>query len=327
MKKIIGYSMMMLALIFATTSCDDVLDQKAVDAFNEESVFEDINLTKAYLGRCYDFIGVDNNQILGMREDLLVGATDEALCIHRPGEYPFVKGSMSPDELGHFGSWRFNWISWSLYSNIKNVNVFLANVDNVPTETDADVTALQIMKAEAYWIRAFNYTNLMRSYGGVVLVDQPFELDDDFLTITRSSLDATLDFILADCDKAIAGLPEKDDMEQGSATKGAAAALKSRILSWSTGELMHGAYSSDELVSFKSKSRESLLQAAKAAAKAIMDGTYGDYSLTGSTDDPPSPMTEEDVAAYAENFYSIFTQTRRHGTMKQSGVFSIYFTG
>ncbi|MBK6282892.1 MAG: RagB/SusD family nutrient uptake outer membrane protein [Draconibacterium sp.] len=173
MKKILGYSLMMLPLIFATSSCDNILDQKAVDAFNEASVFEDLNLTKAYLGRCYDFIGVDDNQILGLREDLLVGATDEALCIHRPGGYPFVKGTMSPDELGHFGEWRFNWISWSLYSNIKNVNVFLANVDNVPTVTDQDAALLQRMKAEAYFIRAFNYHNLMRSYGGVVLVDKP----------------------------------------------------------------------------------------------------------------------------------------------------------
>lgn len=299
---------MMLALMLATTSCDDILEQKAVDAFNEESVFEDLNLTKAYLGRCYDFIGVDNNMLLGLREDLLAGATDECLCIHRPGGYPFVKGSMSPDELGHFGNWRFNWITWNLYANIKNVNVFLANVDNVPVDKSSDEALVAQMKAEAYFIRAFDYHNLMRSYGGVVLADQPYELDEDFLSITRSSLDETLDFILADLDKAIAGLPTKDDMEQGRATKGAAAALKSRILSWSTGELMHGGYSSDALVSFQSHSRSSLLTQAQTIAKEIMDGKYGHYSLTGSTNDPPSPLTDADVQAYSDNFFSIFTQ-------------------
>ncbi|WP_297095966.1 RagB/SusD family nutrient uptake outer membrane protein [uncultured Draconibacterium sp.] len=307
MKNILG-SILVLTLIFATTSCDDILDQKAVDAFNEESVFEDLNLTKAYLGRCYDFIGVDNNMLLGLREDLLSGATDELLCIHRPSGYPFLKGIMSPDELGHFGNWRFNWISWSLYSNIKNVNVFLANAENVPTENANEEADLATYIAEAYFIRAFDYVNLMRSYGGLVLVDQPFELGEDFLSINRSSLDATLDFIIADLDKAIAGLPTKDNMDQGRATKGAAAALKSRILSWSTGELMHGAYSTDPLVSFQSHSRESLLAQAQTIAKEIMDGNYGDYSLTGATDDPPSPLTDADVDAYAENFSSIFTQ-------------------
>lgn len=309
MKKIVGYSLMLLAFLFATTSCDDVLDQKAVDAFNEESVFEDLSLAKAYLGRCYDYIGADGNQLLGLREDILAGSTDEVLCIHRPGNYQFVKGRLSPDDLGHFGSWRFSWTNWRLYGNIKNVNVFLAQIDEVPVVTTNDETLRDRMKAEAYFIRAFDYANLMRSYGGAVLIETPFELGQDFLTVKRSSIDETLDFILADCDKAIAGLPEVGGIEQGRATKGAAAALKSRILSWSTGILMNGGYeASNPMVSFQKGTRVDRLQAAKTAAKDIMDGKYGDYSLTGTTDDPPANMTEEQVMEYADNFFSIFTQ-------------------
>ena len=309
MKKITGYSLMMLALILATTSCEDVLDQKAVDAFNEESVFEDINLTKAYLGRCYDYIGVDENMLLGLREDLLAGATDEVLCIHRPGSYPSIKGIMSPDQLGHFGDWRFNWVTWGLYANIKNVNIFLQNVDDVPVETVPEEELKERMKGEAHFIRAFNYTNLMRSYGGVVLISEPFELGQDFLSINRSSIDETLEFILKDCDAAINLLPEKTGIEQGRATKGAAAALKSRILSWSTGILMNGGYEpSNSLVSFQSGTRNDRLEAAKNAAKGIIDGNYGYYALTGTTEDPPANMTEETVQEYADNFFSIFTQ-------------------
>jgi hypothetical protein len=308
MKKTIIYSIMATMLLFAT-SCNDVLDQKAVDAFNEESVFEDINLTKAYLGRCYDYIGVDNNMLLGLREDILAGATDEVLCIHRPGEYTNIKGTMSPDQLGHFGNWRFNWITWSLYGNIKNVNILLANIDNVPVETSDDEVLIERMKGEAYFIRAFDYVNLMRSYGGVVLIEEPFELDQDFLSVQRSSIDETLAFILTDLDQAISLLPEKDGMEQGRATKGAAAALKSRILSWSTGILMNGGYQpSNPLVSFQSGSRTQRLEAAKAAAKAVIDGQHGHYALAGTTDNPPAEMTEEVVMQYADNFFSIFTQ-------------------
>jgi starch-binding outer membrane protein, SusD/RagB family len=317
MKKTLGYSIIMLVLLFASNSCEDVLDQKAVDSFNEESVFEDVNLTEAFLGKCYDYIGgqggwwnTTNSGTLGLREDLLAAATDEALCIHRPGEYTFVKGTLSPDQMGHFGNPRFDFIRWeALYSNIKNVNILLANIDDVPTNIEPEVEQLERIKGEAYFIRAFDYANLMRSYGGLVLIEEPFDLDQDFLSVTRSGIDETLDFILSDIEQAIALLPEKDGIEQGRATKGAAAALKSRILSWSTGILMHGGYSSDPLVSFQSHSRESLLEQAKTAAKDIMDGTYGHYALTGSTDDPPANMTEEDVKAYADNFTSIFTQT------------------
>jgi starch-binding outer membrane protein, SusD/RagB family len=316
MKKILGYSMIMLVLLIVSNSCEDVLDQKAVDSFNQQTVFEDINLTEAYLGECYDYIGGQggwsnrtNSGTLGLREDLLAAGTDEMLCIHRPSAYTNIKGTMSPDQLGHFGNNRFAWIRWEpMYSNIKNVNVLLANIDDVPVANDNEAAWIERMKGEAYFIRAFDYTNLMRSYGGLVLVSEPFELGEDFLSVTRSSLDATLDFILADVDQAIQLLPLKDDIEQGRATKGAAAALKSRLLSWSTGELMHGGYSSDPLVSFQSNSRNALLQQAKTMAKSIMDGTYGNYALTGSTDDPPSPMAEEDVTTYSDNFFNIFTQ-------------------
>lgn len=316
MKKILGYSIMFLVLLIASISCEDVLEQSAVDAFNEQSVFEDINLTKAYLGKCYDFIGGNGpwdgaGVTLGLREDLLSSATDESLCIHRPSGYTFVKGTMSPDQLGHFGNSRFDWIRWEpMYSNIKNVNILLARIDDVAVETLADQELLDRIKAEAYFIRAFDYTNLFRSYGGLILIDKPFELDDDFLIIQRSSLDETVSFILSDIEKAIAGLPEVGDIEQGRATKGAAAALKSRLLSWNTGELVNGGYeSSNPLVSFQSGSRSARLTEAKNAAKAIMDGTYGSYALTGTTDDPPANMTEEDVMAYTDNFFNIFTQT------------------
>lgn len=301
---------LLIFLLGGMFSCEDVLEQQAVDSFNEETVFQDLNLVKAYLGRCYDFIGGDNNQLLGMREDLLASATDETLCIHRPGGYTFTKGTLTPDNLGHFGDWRFSWIRWEpLYQNIKNVNVFLANIDKVPLQTPNDQALLDQMKAEAHFIRAFDYTNLFRSYGGLILVDEPFELGQDFLNITRSTVDETLAFILADIDAAIAGLPEKGNIEQGRATKGAAAALKSRLLSFASGELMNGGYMPNNgLVSFQSGSRESRLQQAKAAAKAIMDGTYGNYGLVGTTDDPPANMTQDDIDAYAANFYNLFTQ-------------------
>ena len=40
MKNIKKYSVIIVALLFITISCRDVLDQKAVDAFNEESILK-----------------------------------------------------------------------------------------------------------------------------------------------------------------------------------------------------------------------------------------------------------------------------------------------
>jgi hypothetical protein len=294
-------------------SCDSVLNRAPVDSFNEESLFRDVNLVEAFLFQCYDQIGSDdkdNTTVLGMCEDLLSSSTDELLNIHRAGNVTFTKGTLSPGYLGHFGDSRYSWITWnSNYSNIKNVNTLLDGIDNVPVETSVDEARIRQIRAEAYFIRAFNYTNLLRSYGGVVIVDKKFNPDDDFLSPTRATLQQTLDFILSDIDQALPDLPLKSDIAQGRATKGAAAALKSRLLSFVSGELTNGGYEpSNALVSLQGNSRNEKLLAAKNAAKDIMDGKYGRYALAGTTDDPPADMTEDDVTAYTANFESIFLQ-------------------
>ena len=53
MKKAILCSIVTFLVMFLATSCDreDILEQEAVDSFNEESVFNDLNLVKALLGR------------------------------------------------------------------------------------------------------------------------------------------------------------------------------------------------------------------------------------------------------------------------------------
>jgi hypothetical protein len=315
MKKSILYTATYFSAAIMLMSCSKVLDQKAVESFNEETVFQDINLTKAYLGNCYEMMDGSSGKTptdaaLSLNKDLLASATDEMLNMQRPNLVVNIKGTLSPDNLGAFGNNWFQFIQWSpLYKNIQNVNVLLANIDNVPAALPAEKTLKEQIKAEAYFIRAYDYTYLMRVYGGLILIDKPFKLDDDFQSVKRAGVDETLAFILADIDKAIAGLSDKENIEQGRATKGAAAALKSKLLSWCAGKLMNGGYqSTDPLVSFQNGSREERLKAAKQIAKEIMDGKYGHYALAGSTENPPANITEEEVMAYADNFYNIFMQ-------------------
>lgn len=313
MKNSYKYNSFIILLFAIITGCSDVLDKDPVDSFNEESLFKDINLVEAFLYQCYDQIGGDQDNVLGMREDLLSSSTDELLNIHRAGEVTFTKGTLTPSYLGHFGgtsSVRYMFMLWDdLYKNIKNVNTLLGGIDNVPINSSADENKIQQIKAEAYFIRAFDYTNLLRAYGGLVLSDSKYNLDDNFSTFTRSSLQETVDFILADIEKAIEGLPLKTDIAQGRATKGAAAALKSRLLSFISGELTNGGYEkSNSYISFIDDNRRGRLIAAKSAAKDIIDGKYGFYALEGIISEPPAVMTEEKIMEYAENYAGIFLQ-------------------
>lgn len=306
--KIINY--IVASILLLATSCTDVLDQKAVDSFNEDIVFSDINLVKAYLGSCYSRMGGPNDDgVLGLHRDMLTSGTDQSLNPFRSQNYVHLKGTMSPDQLGYFmNDAHGGWLLWrNLYSNIQNLNTILARVDDTPVKTKVEEALRTQIKGEAYFIRALMYTHLLLVHGGVVLTDKPYKLNDDFYSIKRSSISDTKDFILNDVARAIEFLPAK--MEQGRATRAAAAAIKSRMLLFCASELSNGGYSPDnELVSFPAGSRKALLEAARDAAKDIMDGTYGRFSLVGNTSEPTLPLTEQQIQAYADTYFNIFNQ-------------------
>jgi starch-binding outer membrane protein, SusD/RagB family len=314
MKKIFYYIIAGSMLLLALPSCKDVLNQQAVDTFNQDVVFSDIQVVKAYLGKCYDRMGGNTDAgILGMREDLLSDATDQTLCIHRPANYGNIKNTLSPDNLGYFSNTGYGgFVYWNnLYSNIQNLNTIIDKIDAVPTSTAPDIALKTRLKGEAYFIRALMYSNLMMNYGGVVLIDKPNTLKQDFQTMKRSTLAQTKDFILADIASAIATLPATSTIEQGRATPAAAAALKSRILLFCASSLTNGGNTIADpgnLISFPAGSQTALLQAARDAAKDVMNGTYGTYSLVGSTAEPVPPLTDAQVKAYADNYQNLFLQ-------------------
>jgi hypothetical protein len=253
--------------------------------------------------------GDQNGGILGAREDLLVSGTDQTLCIHRPSNYVMLKGTMSPDQLGFFNdNDKGGYLRWNnLYANIQNVNSILDKIDAVPITISSQEALKTRIKGECYFIRAYDYASLLMVYGGAILNDKAYQLDEDFLTIKRSSIKETLDFILKDIDSAIATLPAT--MDQGRANRAAAAALKSRVLLFCASKLTNGGYEAgNTLVSFPAGSQSGLLQQARDAAKDVMDGKYGNFALVGSTADPVSPLSQADVQKYADTYFGIFNQ-------------------
>jgi len=317
MKKIFIYFLTFLLL--GGTSCTDVLDQSAVDAFDEDVVFSDIILVKAYVGACYSMIGstkMDGNGLNGplIRRDFLSSSTDQTLNNFRPGsdQEVFIQGSMSPDRLGLFANNDNGrpWLYWAnLYKNIQNLNTILSRIDDVPVKNSTEETLRTQLKGEVYFLRALSYTHLLLMYGGVILTDKPYKMTDDFSQVKRSSIADTKNFILEDISKAIEILPAT--IEQGRATRAAAAAMKSRMLLFCSGKLTNGgwaAQASNPLVSFPAGSQTALLQEARDAAKDIMDGQYGTFALVGNTSEPVLPLSDVDIKKYADDYFSIFNQ-------------------
>jgi hypothetical protein len=84
---------------------------------------------------------------------------------------------------------------------------------------------------EAYFFRAYNYWNLVKTFGGVPKIEMVLDVTSPELYSPRSTQPEIIDFILADLDKAIPKLPLQSQLagdEIGRVTKGAALALKAR---------------------------------------------------------------------------------------------------
>ncbi len=284
-------------LLLLTTGCSKILDKTPVDKFSDALLWSDINLADRYLQDNY------NNSITGGFGYLSYASlTDESHDTHGFGTDNYLQGSISSSNTTPFGIWAFDYTTWgTMYKNIQKLNIFLANIDRVPdaypAAQQADIkTRVELMKGEALFLRAFCYQQLARNYGGVVVITTPFEIGQDYLSIKRSTFKETIDFIAGECDDAAALLADKADMEMGRATKGAALALKSRILLFAASDLTADGTAANDIVGYSSPDRTTLWTAAKNAAKAVMD--LGTYQLEN--------FGAPDKAAVADKFFTFF---------------------
>jgi starch-binding outer membrane protein, SusD/RagB family len=131
-----------------------------------------------------------------------------------------------------FGEWTQNSSSWTAeskwakaYSTIVRANSFLVNVEKA---TMSDSVKAQ-MKAEARFIRAYMYADLIHFYGDVPLVAEVQALET--AKIARTSKSDVLTSVIADFDYAATYLPSTySSADVGRATKGAALAFKAKAL-------------------------------------------------------------------------------------------------
>jgi len=157
------------------------------------------------------------------------------------------------------------------------------------------------MKGEVYFCRAYTYHYLAALYGGVPIITTPYGLSDDF-EVARNTYEETINFIVSDLDAAAALLPQVWDGDNtGRATQGAALHLKARTLLYAASDLHTNmsdyapGYSNPELLGYTGGSQASRWQAAKDAAKAVID--LGIYDLVNA-DPPPGEDIAQDFIDY-----------------------------
>ncbi len=235
MKKTIWIFFLYLFAIAVLPSCKKTEDQPR-DLYTYDLAFDpadqDAVLAQRFLAGLYNYLPTGFNRISG---DFLDAATDDAVSIvsNAPITY-YTNGILStgnnPESY------------WSnSYAGIRQVNIFLANIDKIPIPA-ANPNRTLGFKAEARFIRAFLYFELLKRYGGVPLIgDKIFTLDDN-LQLSRNTFSQCADYITSECD-AIKTYLYPDaiaDPNLGRIVKGAAIALKCRVYLYAASPLYNG---------------------------------------------------------------------------------------
>lgn len=226
------YYLIIVAMLVAS-SCKK-FESQPEERTLETDVFDPTDkvgaLSTAYLLGIYSFLPTGFNRIDG---DILDAATDDALpSSNRSGISLFTNGQLTatnyPDN---------NWSN--SYTIIRRSNVFLNNIGIVPIPVD--IRKRQV--AEARFLRAFAYFELLKRYGGVPLVgDKVFSLADN-LDLPRNTFAECVAYIASECDAITPDLPNGSAViaaEFGRVPSEAAMALKCRLYLYAASPLFNG---------------------------------------------------------------------------------------
>lgn len=295
MKKNITKIIFLIILAICFSCEEEILNKTPPGEFTEAVIWQDINLADAYLNNIYGSVRG------GFGEAMLATISDEVWPIYSRSSHIWNEGLISPSNPGPWGQGGFfSHTSWDLYGTIQLINVFLEKIDEIPeaypeAEKQEIQETVDRMKGEAIFLRAFFYSNLARSYGGVPLITSPNVLNDDYSQIERATFEETINFIVEETDRAAELLLNKGEIQMGRANKGAALALKSRILLFAASDLTADGTAANEYVGYETPDRTDLWTAARDAAKDVLD-------LNFILEDFGAP----DKEAVAENYYDFF---------------------
>jgi hypothetical protein len=212
-------------------------DRIATSAIESDTAVYEAYVTNRYIGaKLQDKEGDGTNPGFGrgFEYSMWSSLTDESIYNNDDATWLVQRGLLAPENLGGAG------VLWGRsYRSIRECNYALSILPNLPLSAGHKTR----IEGELKFIRAFRYQDLIRNYGGVVLMgDKVVSLSDnlqDPSLFKRASIKESIDYAVAQLDDAASKLPLNNDGSWmlGRATKGAALALKSRLLLYAASPL------------------------------------------------------------------------------------------
>jgi starch-binding outer membrane protein, SusD/RagB family len=201
--KIIKY----IAIFFITicTACTKLIDVEPFSNTNAANYYTNLAEVNIALTGCYNGLQktmVDEWTLTELRSDNVIqGVAGSTAVANRD----LSDLDMFFPNVSHQGLYTY-WLN--TYNNLRNINTVLnsLNVNYTPTSgtlsydantlpgTDAEK---KLIAAEATFLRAYHYFNLVRLYGGVFLVHEPIS-PEEAKAINRTSVDEIYKLVIAD---------------------------------------------------------------------------------------------------------------------------------
>lgn len=276
MKNFIYGGVLAVGLLFS--SCNDALDIDPNDSYSDATVWQDQNLIKMFVNDQYGaLIGSDDFYRYSF-------FSDESYQKYNNNGCNYVRENiLTSDNIGAVSDLLNYWNTG--YRYLYNLNLFFTNIQT----SDVDDEFKQTMIGEMKFIRAFIYFRLIRSYGGVPIIEEVFDINSDWSGVKRNSYDECVDYIIKDLDEVITVLPDRPS-ERNRASANAARALKSRVLLYAASPLNN-----------PSNDREKWQKAADAAKELFDKG----YSLSDNYRDMFFDVTNDEyifAKEYSETY-------------------------
>lgn len=238
----------------AVTSCvdeikfgDSFLEKAPSVAVTQDSIFGKAEYarrflwttySKLYYGLATNWNDVDGKMNTGMFECL-------SDCFHSHNSWDglnrhYYPGTYTAVTEDNTSETRFGFTKEETWEAIRASWIFIENVDRVP---DMDADEKDRLKAEAKVIIASRYFDMFRHFGGLPLVKEAFEAENEY-QVPRATVDETVKFMTGLLDEAAKVLPwdltaDGESNWQGRMTKASAMGLKCKILLFAASPLFN----------------------------------------------------------------------------------------
>ncbi|MGO3707899.1 MAG: RagB/SusD family nutrient uptake outer membrane protein [Mesonia hippocampi] len=305
----------------------DFLNQVPDDIMTLEEVFSRKDLSESYLANVYNYLRDEAHRTNNTPWDVI---SDDMDVSQRNNPYRV--------NLGNWSAASNYWLFWNhYYKGIRSATTFLNNIDGNKQilEDREGKRIITQYKAEARFLRAYFYFELLKQYGPVIilgdeLIDPDLSSEDHSMQQPRASFDECVNYIVEELDQAAKDLPlhftSQPNQEYGRATQLMCMAVKSRLLLYAASPLYNG---NSDYSSFTNPDGTSLINtsydankwqaAAEAAREIINTGTlslYKEYDSNGDIDAFHSyqnlflnPYNEEWILARNENTLSNYERS------------------